>query len=74
MQYVDYKCRCPQCAYSYTISTYKLPQGEWCPICGHWGAFSEFLQLKIPRLEATAHQDKQQGCQSSFSVVSIGQS
>ncbi len=41
--YVDYKCRCPQCAYSYIIRTYEPPSADWCPLCGHWGDFNEFL-------------------------------
>ena len=47
MLYIDYKCRCPGCGYTYTISTYELPRYERCPICGHNGDFKEFsLQAK----------------------------
>ncbi len=42
-KYVQYKCRCPQCGYTYTIEVYELPEGEYCPVCGHWGDLHDFL-------------------------------
>ena len=42
-KYIDYPCRCPQCGYSYTVSTYEVHQVERCPVCGHGADFKAFL-------------------------------
>jgi len=40
---MQYKLKCPECGYSYTVELLERYEYESCPVCGHNGKFESFI-------------------------------